>query len=266
MKKVALVLMVAGISSRFGGRIKQFAKVTEKETLIEYSLKQALKSPFSKIIFVVGNKTEAPFKEMFGSNYQGIPVYYALQKYGPERDKPWGTTDALVSAKPFLDCPFIVCNGDDIYGENTFAILLNHLQSSQESASIGYKLEDAIPENGAVTRGIFQVNGEYVSKITEKLGIEKSNFSLSGTSPSDTCSQNIWAFHSQILETLSKILEKFKREHQGDRKAEALLPTDISNIIETENLKLKIYPTPDKWTGITNPEDEETVRNKLSSN
>ena len=119
MKDIALVYMVAGMSSRFGGKIKQFAKVgPEGETLIEYSLNQAIPAGFTKIVFIVGNKTEKPFKEMFGDSYKGIPIKYASQNFdSASRDKPWGTTDALCSAKELLDCPFIICNGDDLYGK-----------------------------------------------------------------------------------------------------------------------------------------------------
>lgn len=126
-KEIALVYMVAGISSRFMGKIKHFAIVGSRgETLIEYSLKQALPSGFSKIIFIVGNKTEKPFREKFGNSYNGIPVYYALQFYDESlRDKPWGTTDALCSIKSLIDCPFVICNGDDLYGK----ILLEFLQN-----------------------------------------------------------------------------------------------------------------------------------------
>lgn len=264
-KEVAIVYMVAGVSSRFGGRIKQFAKVGPLgETLIEYSVNQAVKAGFSKIIFVVGNRTETPFKELFGSNYSGIPVFYTLQKYDErKRNKPWGTTDSICTIKGVVDCPFVVCNGDDIYGENTFKILYNHLQESDEEATIGYKLGDAIPEEGAVKRGIFNIENEYIKKITETFNIVKSNLSLSGTKLSDMCSQNIFALHPKVVDLLLEVLNRFKQEHEGNRNAEALLPNDISSIIEQGKIKMKVYATPDKWMGVTNPEDEEVVREQL---
>jgi len=268
-KQISIIFMVAGMSSRFGGRIKQFAQVTDTETLIEYSLNQAIKAGFNKIIFVVGNLTEKPFKEKFKNVYKGIPIYYAHQTFSPEeRDKPWGTTDALVSAKPFLQDSFIVCNGDDIYGENTFKILFNHLKESKEikdSATIGYNLMDALPESGAVNRGIFNVENNYVKKITETFSISKENLNEKNLSPEDLCSQNIFAFHPQILDYLDKIVTEFKNSHPNDRKAECLLPSEISKLIESGKLNLFLYPTQDKWIGITNPEDEEIVRNQLKS-
>tara|TARA_Y100000310_G_scaffold341214_1_gene439651 strand:- start:2434 stop:3273 length:840 start_codon:yes stop_codon:yes gene_type:complete len=273
-KDIAIVYMVAGISSRFGGKIKQFAKVgLNNETLIECSLNQAIKSGATKIIFIVGNKTEKPFKEMFGNNFQGIPIFYALQNYNQEtRDRPWGTTDALCSAKNLIDCSFIVCNGDDIYGENTFKILIEHLKNqnqenpeNQEAATIGYKLADGIPEQGSVKRGIFKTDEQnHITEIKETFEIEKSNLDAIGLTLNSLCSMNIFALHPKVINLLTKKVASFKQENTGDRKVECLLPNDLSNIIQQGKIKIKVYPTPDKWLGVTNPEDEETVRQQLA--
>jgi dTDP-glucose pyrophosphorylase len=200
-EETAIVYMVAGISSRFGGKIKQFAPVGPNgETLIEYSLKQALKAGFTKIIFIVGNLTEAPFKKMFGNNFQGIPIAYVLQKFHSDRDKPWGTCDAACSAASLLDCPFVICNGDDIYGEETFRILFNHLKTSSEAATIGYKLINVLPEKGAVNRGMFRIDNNYVRKITETFNISQENFKSLNLSKDDLCSQNVFALHPETIQ------------------------------------------------------------------
>ncbi len=262
----AIVYMVAGISSRFNGKIKQFAKVgPQGETLIEYSLNQAIKTGFNKIIFIVGNKTEQPFKKMFGDNYKEIPIKYATQYYNEEtRDKPWGTCDALCTIKEIINCPFVICNGDDIYGENTFKILFNHLQNNNQEATIGYKLIDVIPETGATNRGIFEIDkNNHVKKITETFGIEKSNLQATNTKPNDLCSMNIFALHPETVNLLNQQLKQFKQAHQGDRKAECLLPVEISKLLETNKIKMQIYPTTDEWIGITHPEDEKVVKEKL---
>jgi dTDP-glucose pyrophosphorylase len=142
MKSYAIVYLVAGLSSRFGGKVKQFAQIgTNNETLIELSMNQALKAGFNKIIFVVGEKTEQLFKNKFGPSYKQIPVQYAKQEFNPEeRDKPWGTCDALLSAKQLINEPFVVCNGDDLYGENTFKILVEWMEKNNSPATIGYPL------------------------------------------------------------------------------------------------------------------------------
>jgi len=265
-KEIALVYLVAGISSRFLGKIKQFAPVgVNGETLIEVSLNQALLSDFSKIIFIVGNKTEKPFKEKFRDNYHGIPVYYATQFYDETlRDRPWGTTDALCSAKPFLNCPFVVCNGDDLYGENSFKILADHLMRYKDCASIGFKLSKVLPEQGKTNRGIFQSdkNG-YITDLKEVIGIEKPD--LGKTFNEDTlCSMNLFGLHPEMLNELSLILAQFKEKNKGERKAEALLPEDISTLIKKDKISMRVYSTPDSWIGITNPEDEEIVRRKIA--
>ena len=265
-KEVTVVYMVAGMSSRFSGKIKQFAKVgLNGETLIECSVDQAIKSGASKIIFIVGEKTESGFKEMFGNNYKDTPIEYAFQSFDPEkRDKPWGTTDALCCAKEIINTPFIVCNGDDIYGENTFKILIDHLKNSEDKATIGYKLISVVPETGTVNRGIFETDADlYLKKITETFDIEKEKIIDLGLTPDTLCSQNIFALDLETLSSLNTLLKNFRQEHEGDRKKECLLPEDLSNLIQEGKIKMKLLTTPDTWLGITNPEDEEIVREEL---
>ncbi|MDP2926415.1 MAG: sugar phosphate nucleotidyltransferase [Nanoarchaeota archaeon] len=264
-KEIAIVYMCAGISSRFGGKIKQFAKVGPiGETLIEYSLNQATNAGFTKIIFIVGNKTELPFKEKFGNDYRGIPIEYVLQKYDVKiRDKPWGTTDALCTIKDIIACPFVVCNGDDIYGENTFKLLAEHLKKENDEATIGYKLCEVIPDFGKTNRGIFQIDNKYVESLKEVLSIEKNNLSATNNTPDDLCSMNIYALHPKTVNLLSKSLKRFKLNNKDNKKIECLLPEELSNLLEKEKIKMKIYPSNDLWIGVTNPEDEPIVRKKL---
>ncbi len=265
MKDIALVYMVAGISSRFGGKLKQFAQVgPDNETLIEYSLKQAIPAGFNKIIFIVGNKTESPFKEKFGNNYYGIPIEYALQNYDEkDRDKPWGTADALCSARQLIDSPFVVCNGDDLYGSSAFRTLVEHIQNSNDCAAVGYKLMDVLPEQGSTNRGIFRFENGYVKTLSEVFNIVKSDLNASGTKREDLCSMNIFALYPKTLDYLQERLELFKKEHVGNRKAECLLPTELSNLIETDKIRMKIYEAKERWKGITNPEDTDIVREKI---
>jgi NDP-sugar pyrophosphorylase family protein len=265
MKDIALVYIVAGNSNRFGGEIKQFAKITKRETLIEYSLKQALPAGFSKIIFVVGNKTEMPFKEKFGEEYEGIPIEYVSQAYDEsERDRPWGTGDALCAIKKVIDGPFVVCNGDDIYGGNTFQVLFNHLQKSDHHASIGYRLERVIPREGKVNRGIFYSDSDgYVIGIKEKFEVSKNNLFFHGLSKDSLCSMNIFALFPEAIDLLAEEMEKFKEEHQGDRQIEFILTDELSKFIESGKIRMKLYPTTDRWFGVTNPGDEEIIKRDL---
>ncbi len=263
-KSIALVYMVAGVSSRFGGKIKQFAKIgPQEETLIEYSLKQALPAGFSKIIFIVGEKTEQPFKNLFGNFYQGVPIQYAFQYYDKQkRDKPLGTVDALCTVKSSQ--PIIICNGDDIYGQESFQTLTNHLKDKNENATIGYKLSDVLPEQGKVHRAIFQIKNNYVKDLKETFNIEKSK--LNEMDLNNLVSMNIFALLPETIQKLNTRLELFKLINQNSRTEECLLPDEISTLIKSNQIKIKIYPTSDKWFGITNPEDEEKVREALRIN
>ena len=264
-KDLALVYMVAGISSRFGGKIKQFARVGPKdETLIELSLAQALPAGFSKIIFIVGNMTKDPFREMFGDNYKGTPIEYALQEYDEnERDRPWGTTDAICAAKDLIDCPFVICNGDDLYGEKTFKLLADHLKSKDSCATIGYRLGDVLSDHGSVNRGIFKLEDNIVKEIVEVLGITKENLAEKDLTEDNACSQNIFALYPSTINLLYDLLVKFKQEHQGNRKKEALLPEHLNDLIKEGEIEMELYKTPEKWYGVTNPEDEPALREEL---
>jgi NDP-sugar pyrophosphorylase family protein len=265
-KDIAIVFMCAGISSRFGGKIKQFAQVgSNGETLMECSLNQALKAGFTRIFFIVGDKTERPFKEKFGDLYKKIPVSYFLQKFDTSaRDRPWGTADAVCSINS-IDCPFVVCNSDDIYGEYAFKILADHLRSSNECAVIGYRLADALPYNLGANRAIFKKDSKnYALDLREVFNILRSNLSATGNSPEDLCSMSIYALHGDMLNDLKEIVEEFKRNHVGDRKIECLMPDSIGRLIRENKIKVKIYPARDKPLGITCPEDEKIVKAQLA--
>jgi dTDP-glucose pyrophosphorylase len=265
---IAIVYMVAGLSSRFGGKIKQLVKVgPQGESLIEYSLKQALSAGFNKIIFIVGDKIEKKFKEIFGDNYQGIPVLYAYQRFNPKlRDKPWGSNDAICSIKEIINYPFVICNGDDIYGEQAFKILFNHLKENNTCATIGYKLGKVLPEQGEVNRGIFKINPDQtVKSIKERFNISKNNLKSKNLTKESLCSMNMLGFQPKVLELLNKKLIKFKEKHQGDRKIECLLPEEISKLIQEGKISMKLYSTNEQWIGITHPEDENKVKEILKN-
>lgn len=268
-KKISLVYMVAGLSSRFGGKIKQFAKVgINGEIMIEVSLKQALHCKFDKIIFIVGKMTEKPFKEMFGNSYKGIKVEYALQNYDEkDRDKPWGSADALCAIEKIIDGPFIVCNGDDLYGVGAYKKLVEHIEKSDECASLGYKLGKVIPENGSVNRGIIKTNSNgYVKEINEVLNIESKKLSEKKLTSSDLCSMNFFALNPDTIKLLKAKLNVFKVKHKGDRKIECYLPVELCNLIKEGKINMKLYETDEKWMGLTNPDDEGILREYLKKN
>jgi len=262
--KISVVYLVAGLSSRFNGKIKQFAKIgPNSETLIEFSMTQAVNAGISEIVFIVGEKTENPFKKMFGDSFKGIPIKYTKQTFDPsQRDKPWGTADALCQALSVLENSFIACNGDDIYGESSFKTLI---KSPEENSTLAYKLIENLPNQGSTNRGIIQKNLEGdVKEIKEFFNIEKNNLKEKNLSSEDLCSMNFFKLNLLTLKLLNEKLEKFKEEHQGDRKSECLLPKELSDLIKEGKIKMKVYPNQEKWLGITNPEDEEKIRKELS--
>ncbi len=259
---VALVYMAAGISSRCNGKIKALVPVLNEKTLIDASLEQALKSGFDKIIFIVSRKTEQAFKEKFKDKINGIPVFYALQEYDETRDKPWGTVDAVVSASKLLDSSFVVCNTDDLYGEETFK-LLYQAAAKKENAVIGFKLINTLPREGEVNRALFKAQDNLVKSLKEGYGWSMENLSTRGIDKNSLCSMNIFAFNLEVLDLLEKDLTDFKLNNKDDRKIELILCTEINKLISENKIQVKLYPSEDKVMGITNPGDEVLVREAL---
>jgi len=170
----------------------------------------------------------------------------------------------LCSAKDTLDCPFVVCNGDDLYGKKVFEILVNHLNENEHGASIGYRLIDNIPHQGSANRAIFGLDEENnISSIEEFLKISKDRLSERGLHEDNLCSMNIFAFPHFVMEHLIKAVNEFKILNKGDRIAECLLPNEISKLISKGILKLRSYPVSEKTMGVTFPEDKEKVRKMI---
>ena len=259
---VAIVYMVGGMSSRFGGRPKQMAKIgPNNETLIEYSVNQALKQKFNKIYFITNPKTELLFRNIFKNKYNGIDVVYIEQKYNKEkRSRPWGTTDALCSLIGYINECFILLNGDDIYGESTFEIGFNMMKDNKINIIGGVPFLNSVPENGMVNRGIINVDGNCVKSIKEELNISrKKNPEL----VEKICNVNFIGLQIDVLNMLNDILINFKNENKEDPKIECLLPDNLNELVFNGAIKLDYFEIKEKILGLTNPEDEEIVRNLL---
>ena len=265
--EITLVYMAAGLSSRFGGKPKMLARVGPLgETLIEYSLSQAISAGIKKAVLVVSEKTRQPIKYVLGENYKNIPINYALQEHDSrKREKPWGTVDAVCSANKYIDGPFVLCNGDDLYGKSTFKILVDHLKTNNNNATVGYKLKDVLSEKGSVNRGIFQTSEKKIISIVETLGITKDNLESKNITLNDLCSMNIFAFQKEVVDLLKIKLNIFKTKYAEDRTIECLLPNEINELIKNNQISIVVYPATERWLGLTNPEDEEIVRKELKS-
>lgn len=261
---ISIVFMVAGMSSRFGGKPKQLELVgPENETLIEYSVNQSLESNFTDIWFVTNFITEPKFKRIFQDNYRGKPVFYVQQNYDSNlRQRPWGTTDAICQLYQKINNPFILVNGDDIYGSKAFKTGFELLNRNINLNFMGVlPLIETLPDQGKVNRGVVYLDPSTnkICKIKEKLNITKQNID-----PNDQYANiNFIGLQPKILSYLNQILVKFKQDNPNDAKIECLLPNNLSSLIEENKLDLEYFEIEDSILGITNPGDELILKNKL---
>ena len=261
---VSLVYLAAGVSSRFNNQIKGLVKVRGEESLVEVSLNQALKAGFDRIIFIVSSKTIESFKEKFGSRFQNIPVYYALQEFNEEkRDKPWGTAEALCSVIPFINSGLVVANTDDLYGGPAFKLLVDSVAKG-DNAAIGFKLKNTLSELGEVNRGIIHSEDSIIKEIKETFGINSENLKEKWIDEGDLCAVNFFGFQRETLDLIAYKVKEFKEKNSCDRKIEAILPVFLNELISQGKIKLKVYSCDDKFLGITNPGDELRVREALA--
>ena len=288
MKKTALVIMAAGIGSRFGGGIKQLEPVGPSgEIIMDYSIHDALEAGFDKIVFIIRKDLEKDFKEIIGNRIEKIaPVEYAFQEIDdlpdgftvPEgRTKPWGTGQAILAAKDVIHEPFLVINADDYYGKEGFKRLheymvdeMNEDGDKMKMCMAGFILANTLSENGGVTRGICEVdrNG-YLKKVTETYDIYRDSDRMHAAtkegepafvSANQHVSMNMFGFPVSFLDELEQGFPKFLANiKEGDLKAEYLLPTIVDQCIRQEKAKVRLLETPDKWFGVTYKEDEPTV-------
>ena len=256
-----IVFMVAGMSSRFGGKPKQMAKVgPNNETLIEYSVNQALTCNFSKVIFITNPKTEKLFVDIFGNKYHNTPVEYIEQVYDKtKRLRPWGTTDAICSITNINE-PFILLNGDDIYGVDAFKKGFQMMENNNTNIIGGLKIINTLPESGTVNRGVIFVNGNKVTGMKEMLNISKS---ANPELHNKLASVNFIGLQPNVLDLLRVILDKFKKDNPNDKKIECILPDNLNELIQTGLINMEFFEITDKILGITNPGDEDIVKQIL---
>ena len=286
--KTTLVIMAAGIGSRFGGGIKQMEPLGPSgEIIIDYSIHDAIEAGFDKVVFIIRHDLEKDFKEVIGDRIaQKIEVEYAFQEKEDlpegfsvgERKKPWGTGQAILSAINVVNEPFAVINADDYYGKEGFKVVHDWLvsggattDSKRHFCMAGFELRNTLSENGGVTRGVCQAdeNGfmtdiletENIEKIDGKAGVRTDN----GINfyPDDTLvSMNMWGIGPDFIEGVLKpgFVEFLKNLPEGNIKAEYLLPMVIGELVEKGEADVKILHTPDKWFGVTYADDKYAVK------
>ena len=285
-KEPVLVVMAAGIGSRYGSGIKQLAKVGPSgEAIIEYSVYDAIKAGFKKVIFIIRKDIEDDFKEIVGNKVSSsIEVSYAIQDPDDlpsglvrpkDRTKPWGTGHAILSIRDIIDAPFAVINADDYYGSEAFVASYNYLKNdliADHVGMVGFVLKNTLSDNGAVTRGIVRTDGESLVGIEETREIERDNRGVikgkyNGDvvlDENDIVSMNFWMFNDTIIKELSDRFEKFLSEFSDDDiKSEYLLPDIVDGMLKEGSVIVDVLTSNDTWFGITYAKDKELVINGL---
>ena len=286
MKDLTLVIMAAGMGSRFGG-LKQIEPVgPNDEFIIDYSIYDAKKAGFNKVVFIIKKENYEIFKETIGKRVEDkIEVKYAFQELDmlpdgyslPEnRIKPWGTAHAILCCKDLVNGCFAVINSDDFYGYDSYEVLAKFLKEKSDDkhfAMVGYKVANTLTENGSVKRGICEEKDKFLTKIIESK-VEKVNNEimcspLDGSSsfivPDDeVVSMNMFGFTSSIFDYLEKDFPKFLDENISNLTSEYLIPDVIFDMIKKELIKMEVLKTDAKWYGVTYKEDKEEVVNAIN--
>ncbi|MCI8482728.1 MAG: nucleotidyltransferase [Lachnospiraceae bacterium] len=292
MSKPALVIMAAGMGSRYGG-LKQIDPVDEQGHIImDFSIYDAVEAGFEKVVFIIKKANEAAFKESIGhrvsKKIQVEYVYQELEKIPagyqiPEgREKPFGTGHAILCCREVLDGPFAVINADDYYGKSAYQAIYDYLTTHQDDEKyrytmVAYDLKNTLTENGHVARGICETDAEgFLTKINERTHIEKQGDKAVYTeddgaswheiSMDSTVSMNIWGFSKSILKELELGFEKFLKEELPNNplKAEYYLPIAVDHMLQAGKASVQVLNSRDRWFGVTYKEDKEMVVNSIA--
>ena len=287
MKKTSLVILAAGIGSRFGGGIKQLAPVGPNgEIIMDYSIHDAIEAGFDKVVFIIRKDIEDDFRRIIGDRIEKlIPVEYAFQDINdlpegfsvPEgRTKPWGTGQAVLAARDVIDEPFVVINADDYYGKNGFVAMHEALTGEEKESDkeqiylAGFVLKNTLSDHGGVTRGICSQDEEgCLTGIQETKNIIRTESGAAAMTddglvdidPESLVSMNMWGLMPSFVDTLRSGFPEFLRNvKEGDIKAEYLLPIIIDGMLKEEKAEVHVLRTEDKWFGVTYREDKDVVR------
>lgn len=288
MSKPVLVVLAAGMGSRYGG-LKQMDPVgNHGQSIIDYSIYDARRAGFEKVIFVIKRAIEADFRQLMGSRMEkGIQVEYAFQELEdlpagyavPEgRKKPWGTSHAVLAARDLIDGPFAVINSDDYYGPEAYRLIYNYLSTHQDSpegyqyAMVGYLLGNTVTEHGSVARGVCRENGDhFLEEVVEHTCIEKDGADARSTQDggatwihlpgSTVVSMNLWGFQRSFVDETERRFAAFLDRilAENPEKGECYLPLLVSQLIEENRAKVKVLRSTDKWYGVTYREDKPAV-------
>ncbi len=275
-----LLVLAAGMGSRYGG-LKQIEPVGPSgEAIIDYSVFDALRAGFGKLVFVIRKDIEQAFKEFVGARFEKqIPVEYVYQELDklpagfkvPEgRTKPWGTTQAVLMTEGVINEPFAMINADDFYGAESYRVLAEHLKSgSEDYAMVGFVLRNTLSDFGTVARGVCQVgNTGYLTGIVEMTAVARdgnaakntdANCKVTQLTGDEPVSMNYWGFTPKIFPQLREYFTKFLKENGNDLKKECYIPNTVNDIIVAGQGRVKVLRSNDPWFGVTYREDHPHV-------
>ena len=281
MSRTALVIMAAGMASRYGGNKQIDGMGPHGEILMEYSIMDAIRAGFTKVVFIIKPEMQERMGEICGKKYENrIDVRYAFQDFSTVpggvpagRVKPYGTVHAVLCARAQVEEPFAVINADDYYGVESFAQMHAFLEDPHGAAGMmGYRLKNTVSAHGTVTRGICRVEDGWLTGVREvkRIGIDGDGRILNEENgekldPESPVSMNFWGFGREIFGKLETRFERFVREmEEGDVTSEYLLPVAVDEMVEDGELSVKVLPTGARWFGVTYQEDRPKVIRELS--
>ncbi|MEM7142779.1 MAG: NTP transferase domain-containing protein [Actinomycetota bacterium] len=271
---LTLVVMAAGLGSRFGGT-KQLAQVgPDGEAFLDFSILDATAAGADKVVLIVRSDIEADVRRHVDPRHADLDIAYVLQDgHGPSRTKPWGTGHAVLTAAPEVDGAFIVVNADDYYGRSTYAAVapLARELPADRALLAGFKMAHTLPADGEVSRGVCEVDGDRLTSLVETHGIgRRPDGSITSTDPvmtlaEDTVSSmNFWAFPHRLFDDLERGFSAFLAEHGGEEKTEYLLPSVVHELMAADEMTVGVVPTDEPWVGVTNPDDLQVARDTIA--
>ncbi len=287
--KPTLLVLAAGMGSRYGS-LKQIDPVGPSgETIIDYSIYDAIRAGFGKVVFIIRKSFEQDFKELFINKLQPfIPVEYVFQEIdkvpagveiSPERSKPWGTAHAILMAKDAINEPFAVINGDDFYGAGAFQTMANYLyaltdQQQTQYALVGYQVGNTISEHGTVSRGICLADeNELLVSVTERTNIQYTRGGIAYQDsegafvflkPETLVSMNFWGFTPEYFKQTEPMFSAFVKANTASLKAEFYIPSAIDSLINSSSASVRVLRSNARWFGVTYIEDKPVVIEKLA--
>jgi dTDP-glucose pyrophosphorylase len=285
MTSPTLLVLAAGIGNRYGG-LKQIDPVgPHGETIIDYSIYDALRAGFSKVVFVIRQDIEQAFKQAVGARFERhIALEYVFQELDRlppgfsvpvGRTRPWGTLHAVLMAADTINEPFAVINADDFYGSEGYRVLAQHLQKgTTDYAMVGFFLRNTLSDFGAVSRGVCRVDGDdFLQGVAELINIERDGAHARNTDSSgrittlsgdEVVSMNMWGFTPQVFGQFREHFQNFLRSSGPDIKSESYLSSTVNELVLTGQTRVKVLRTNDAWAGVTYREDHprvvETIR------